>query len=192
MECNALLVPAWAIELCCRHSHALHYGLVTFTHRSGCEGRRSHCHPSRWEQQLSASSLFDSSFLHLWNIECAGWTHGEWEGLSLWQTPVSLSRVNLLAELSRRCGLMKLQLAFSSARGPLWMYPASLHRVLGHLGPFPFHQWGNRRGKVKWWSQSASKCRKLIWKQAFHTPKSVPAAPLRLHCCPALWDLIHL
>lgn len=90
MECNALLVPVWAIELCCRHSHTLHYGLVTFTHRSGCEGRCPYCHPSRWEQQLAASSLFDSSFLHLWNIECAAWTHGEWEGLSLWQTPVSL------------------------------------------------------------------------------------------------------
>lgn len=92
MECNALLVPAWAIELCCRHSHALHFGLVTFTHRSSCEGISSYCrHPSRWKQQLSSSSLFDSSLLHLWNIECAEWMNGEWEeGLSLWRTPGSL------------------------------------------------------------------------------------------------------
>lgn len=135
MEWNALLVPEWAIELCCRHSHALHYGLVTFTHRSGWERISSYCrHPSRWKQQLSASSLFDSSFLHLWNTECAEWMNGEGEGLSLWQTPGSLPRVNLLAELCRCCGLMKLQLTFSSAHGPLWMYSASLPELRKQTG----------------------------------------------------------
>lgn len=47
-----------------------------------------------------------------------------------WEPP----RVNLLAELSRRCGLMKLQLTFSSAHGPLWMYPVSLPELRKQTG----------------------------------------------------------